>query len=116
MAQILDKTSKTSKESEVKRITQQIVKKYKPEKIILFGSWSWGNPREWSDVDLFIIKNSKKKRWKREYELRMKLFGNKFPPLDLLIYTPKEVKRRINIYEDFFIKEILNKGKVLYVK
>lgn len=114
-----NKTSKVNNkrtEMEIQRITKQIVKKYKPEKIILFGSYAWGKPTEDSDVDLFIVKNSKKKRWKREYELRLKLFGNKFPPLDLLIYTPKEVQKRINMYEDFFIKEILNKGKVLYAK
>lgn len=101
---------------QIKKIADKIAKEYNPEKIILFGSYAWGKPYEWSDIDLFIIKKSKKKRWKREYELRSKLFGKKFPPLDLLIYTPQEVRKRIKIYEDFFVKEILNTGKILYAK
>jgi predicted nucleotidyltransferase len=102
-------------QKEIQRITQEIVKKYKPEKIILFGSWAWGKPKKWSDIDLFIIKKSKKKRWQREYELRMKLLGNKFPPMDLLIYTPEELERRLQI-GDFFIQDILKQGKIIYAK
>lgn len=101
-----------SQAKKLKEITAKIVKEYKPEKIILFGSWAWGNPRKWSDVDLFIIKETDKKKWEREYELRLKLF----PPglaLDLLIYTPKEIIRRLEI-EDFFVEDIIKKGKVLY--
>lgn len=101
--------------NKLKPLTQKIVKDYNPEKIILFGSWAWGRPHKWSDVDLFIIKKSKKRRIDRERELRTKLFGNNFPPLDLLIYTPKELKKRIQI-EDFFIQDILKKGQILYAK
>lgn len=43
----------------------------------------------------------------------MKLFGHGFPPLDLLIYTPLEVQKRLQI-EDFFVQDILWKGKILY--
>ena len=100
---------------ELQRITKKIVAEYRPEKIILFGSWAWGVPHEWSDVDLFIVKDSPKKRREREYELRMKLFGNKFPPMDLLIYTPEELERRVHI-GDFFVHDILDRGTVLYEK
>ena len=48
-------------EQKLKEITDKIVKEYQPEKIILFGSWAWGEPHEWSDVDLFIIKRSEKR-------------------------------------------------------
>ncbi|MBI2459850.1 MAG: nucleotidyltransferase domain-containing protein [Parcubacteria group bacterium] len=99
----------------IREITEKIKKEYKPEKIILFGSYAWGKPRQWSDVDLFIVKKSRKRRIYREYELRKKLFGNNFPPMDLLIYTPAELKKRIDI-KDFFIGDILSKGKVLYEK
>ena len=93
----------------------KIVTEFQPEKIILFGSWAWGIPHENSDVDLFIIKESDKKRWEREYDLRMKLIGNKFPPMDLLIYTPEEMEQRIRI-EDLFIQDILKNGKLVYAQ
>lgn len=106
-------TKKNTKK--IQTVVNKIVQEYEPEKVILFGSYAWGKPREWSDLDLFIIKKSKKRRIDRERELRTKLFGNNFPPLDLLIYTPQEVKKRLYI-EDFFIEDIIKKGKVVYAK
>jgi len=99
----------------LKPIVEKIIQEYQPDKIILFGSYAWGKPTEDSDVDLFIIKKSKKRRIERERELRMKLIGNKFPPMDLLIYTPEELDKRV-VIGDFFIKDILQKGMPLYVK
>lgn len=96
-------------------IVKKIVQEYQPDKIVLFGSYAWGNPTEDSDVDLFIVKKSAKRRIDRARELRAKLIGNKFPPMDLLIYTPEELDGRVAI-EDFFIKDVLEKGKVLYAK
>ncbi|MBI5306295.1 nucleotidyltransferase domain-containing protein [Candidatus Wolfebacteria bacterium] len=105
-------TIKEIVDKKIKDITEKIVKEYKPEKIILFGSYAWGHPTESSDVDLFIIKNSDKKKWEREYELRLKIFPPSLP-FDLLIYTPKEIQKRLKM-GDFFINDIINKGKVLY--
>lgn len=102
-------------EQKLKEITDKIVREYQPEKIILFGSWAWGEPHEDSDVDLLVVKESNKKKWEREYELRMKLSGNKFPPMDLLMYTPAEVDRRMSM-QDFFMQDILEKGKILYAR
>ena len=102
-------------QKEIKKITDQIVKKYKPEKIILFGSYAWGKPTEDSDVDLFIVKKSRKRKIDRERELSRYLFGYDFPAMDLLVYTPMEIKKRLNI-EDPFIKDIISKGKSLYVR
>ena len=99
----------------LKKITERIVEKYEPEKIILFGSYAWGKPTEDSDIDLFIVKNSRKKKIDRERELRTMLFGNNFPAMDLLIYTPNEIKKRLFI-EDFFVKQILSEGEILYEK
>lgn len=104
-----------TKQKEIKKIADAIAKKYKPEKIILFGSYAWGKPTKDSDVDLFVVKESKIKRLDRERNLRMMLFGKKFPPMDILVYTPEELDKRIEI-QDFFIKDILEQGKVLYAK
>lgn len=97
----------------IKRLTDTIVREFHPEKIILFGSYAWGKPRPDSDVDLLVVKPSAEKRWEREYELRSKLFGNNFPPLDFLIYTPEELEHRLAV-GDFLVQDILNKGTMLY--
>jgi len=88
------------------------LKKYKPEKIILFGSWAWGKPKADSDVDLLIVKETKKSPYKRIPEARKYLRKIDFP-FDVLVFTSKEMKDRLQA-KDFFISEIVNKGKVLY--
>lgn len=102
-------------QEEIKKITDQIVKNYQPEKIILFGSYAWGKPTKDSDIDLFIVKGSRKRRIDRERELSKYLFGHDFPAMDILIYTPAETKKRLSI-KDPFIKDIISKGKLLYAK
>jgi predicted nucleotidyltransferase len=42
----------------IKDIVQKLITGYKPEKIILFGSPAYGAPREDSDIDLLIIKET----------------------------------------------------------
>ena len=41
---------------EIQRITEQIIKEYKPDKIILFGSAARNDMKPDSDVDFLIIK------------------------------------------------------------
>lgn len=85
---------------------------YNPEKIILFGSYAWGKPNEDSDYDLLIIKDTKENFYNRIPEARKRLYGIK-KAFDILVLTPQEVKDRLR-KRDFFIEDIINKGKVLY--
>ena len=39
---------------EIQHISELIHKEFAPQKIILFGSHSWGNPDNDSDVDLLV--------------------------------------------------------------
>lgn len=98
----------------IKRVSNIIAKHYKPEKIILFGSFAWGKPGPNSDVDLFVIKKTKKPFLRRITELDS-LFSRRDFPMDFLIYTPAQVKKRLKM-GDFFVEEILEKGKILYEK
>lgn len=95
-------------------ITEKIKKNYKPCKVILYGSYIYGKPDKDSDIDLLIIKETNKSPIDRWIELKKILRDiTKKVPVSPLVYTPKEVKERLAI-KDFFIKEILEKGKVLY--
>jgi len=94
---------------------QQIVEKlknYQPEKIILFGSYAWGRPTPDSDVDLLVIKNTEQDHYQRIPEARRYLYDID-EAFDILVMTPREIDNRIQI-GDCFIKEIIDKGKVLY--
>ncbi len=106
--------TKTKFDEEIKIITDQIVKKYKPQKIILFGSGSSGRMRYESDIDLLIIKDTKKQYLDRVREVAQ-ITDSKFPT-DIFVLTPKELERAILENRFMIIDEILPKGKVLYEK
>lgn len=95
----------------IKEVADKIAKEYQPEKIILFGSYAWGEPGPDSDVDLFIIKKTD-----NVMNTEMQIDGSIFPrpfPLDIIVYQPKQFKERLR-RGDFFIKDIFNNGKILY--
>jgi predicted nucleotidyltransferase len=99
---------------EAKRLVEKLKKEYQPLKIYLFGSIVWGKFTFDSDLDFLIIKESKKNKLERMKEVGKILLERK-APLDILVYTPKEIEERKKL-GDPFIKEILNKGKLLYEK
>lgn len=90
------------------------LKQYKPEKIILFGSSVRGEADEYSDLDIFIVKNTKLRFVRRLVEVG-KLLGSKFGKIDVFVYTPKEFNE-MRLNRNFFIEQILNEGKVIYEK
>lgn len=98
----------------IKKISKKIEREYHPEKIILFGSYAWGKPGRYSDIDLFIIKKTKARHLDRSVEIRKILDEeNGKVALDPIVYTPDEAKNRIKLGDDF-IKKIFTKGIVLY--
>ena len=95
----------------VKNIVDQIMP-FNPEKIILFGSYAWGNPTADSDLDLCVIKETAEPKRDRQLRLR-RLLLNVDIAADILVYTSNEADKRIGM-GDFFVRDILNKGKLLY--
>ena len=96
---------------EIQKIKEQIIEKYKPEKIILFGSAVWGD-NEINDVDFFIIKKDVPYYGAdRMIELYHLMDTN--VAVDYIVYKPEEVKERLSI-GDPFIKRIFEDGKILY--
>ncbi len=92
-------------------VVSQIVEKFKPLKIVLFGSYAYGKPTPVSDVDLLIVMDSSLKERELSVSIRRAIeyhFG-----LDLIVKTPLSLSKRIDL-GDFFLKEILQRGRVLY--
>lgn len=92
---------------------ERIVSKLRPEKIILFGSYAYGNPTPDSDVDLLVIMKTKAKEVDRYIAVSNLLYPRQFP-VDILVKTPKEIEVESRKKGNFFLREILTKGKVLY--
>lgn len=104
-------TRKRIPQKAIDQVVQQIVEKFKPQKIILFGSYARGNPRPESDVDLLVVMETKLKDVRQAIEICQQIdyrFG-----LDLIVHTPKYLAERIK-KDDWFLRDVLKEGKVLY--
>ncbi|HAN74762.1 MAG TPA: hypothetical protein DCQ63_11160, partial [Planktothrix sp. UBA8402] len=95
----------------IMQFSQAIANEFQPHKIILFGSYAYGNPQDDSDVDLLVILPYKGSSFRKTWEILNKI-QPKFA-IDLLVRTPVEVEQRL-VWNDFFLREIMEKGKVIY--
>ena len=96
----------------IRRYARQIAERFRPEKIILFGSFAYGTPREDSDVDLLVVMPCANHV---SQAVRIQLALHAPFPMDLLVRTPNKLRRRIE-EGNWFLREITEKGKVLYAK
>lgn len=96
---------------EIEALRDQIVRRFHPRKIILFGSHATNATGTDSDVDLLVITEFEGSPIRKEIEMSLGL-EHRFP-LDLLVRTPQDIAKRCAL-NDFFIREILNTGQVLY--
>ena len=98
-------------QSKILNLVQKIIEDFQPQKIILFGSYAYGQPRDDSDIDLLVILPFTEKKSQKSLEIL-----NKIKPifaLDLLVRTPSEIQQRLE-WRDFLLQEIFEKGKILY--
>jgi uncharacterized protein len=95
----------------INSVVRQIVDKFHPQKIILFGSYARGNFRPESDVDLLVIMDTPLREVEQALQISLSLdyhFG-----LDLIVRTPENLHRRLEL-GDWFLREITAQGKVVY--
>ena len=97
---------------EIQEITKQIIEKYHPEKIILFGSAARGETDSGSDADFLIIKQDTPHYGADRISELSRIIKRNIP-VDFLIYRPGEFNKRVEM-GDPFLKSILKEGKVLY--
>ena len=93
-------------------ITQRIVEKFQPYQVVLFGSYAYGAPDLDSDVDLLVVMDSDEPMAQRIRRVT-EVAKVRFLPMDVIVRTPAEMAERLAM-GDFFLADILEKGKVLY--
>jgi uncharacterized protein len=95
----------------IRQMCRRIAEAFKPERIILFGSYAYGKPTLESDVDLLVVMPYEgggfEQAHKITWQLKLSL------PLDLLVYTPERLRYRLEI-GDSFMQEIVEQGRVMY--
>jgi uncharacterized protein len=96
---------------DIQKVVDQIIEKFQPDRVILFGSYAYGEPTEDSDVDLMVIMPFEDKGYQQSLKIR-RAIEHPFP-MDLLARTPDTVEWRYK-GRDPIIREVIDRGKVLY--
>jgi predicted nucleotidyltransferase len=96
----------------IRRWARQLGERFQPDKIILFGSYAYGQPHEESDVDVLVVMPA---RNEINQSIRLSLALDPPFPLDLIVRTPEHLRRDLED-GDWFLHEVVTRGKVLYEK
>ncbi len=99
-------------QQEIQATCDDIVREFAPLQVILFGSYAYGTPTEDSDVDLLVVMPIPKSEFRNKaVEIRQRI-PYRFS-MDLLVRSPEEIAYRVS-YNDWFLREITEKGKLLH--
>jgi len=99
---------------EIRLVCEAIASEFRPEKIILFGSHAYGEPRADSDVDLLVVMPFEGSPFRQASKILGHVVGAVgVLPMDVLVRTAEQVRERLRI-GDSFMREIIERGKVMY--
>lgn len=99
---------------EARGAVEKIVRDYGPERVVLFGSYAYGEPTADSDVDLLVVKATSERPFDRALKVRRLLRGTeRRVPIEFIILTPDELDERIAA-GDPFLSMVLRRGVVLH--
>ena len=90
---------------------REVAQRFNPERIILFGSHARGTARPDSDVDILVVMDHQGSSLREALRLRQDV-EYRFP-LDLIVRSRDEIERRTAL-GDFFLRDVLREGQVLY--
>lgn len=97
---------------DIQATCDDIVREFAPLQVILFGSHAYGTPTEDSDVDLLVVMDIPESETTRQAGEIWQRIPRRFN-MDLLVRSPKEIAYRVS-HNDWFLREITEKGEVLY--
>ena len=97
----------------------EAIKPFNPDKIVLFGSYAWGNPEKDSDLDIYVVLNDEfmPQTWKEKSTIYLKVISaleemQKSIPIDLIAHT-KPMHRKFIEMDSMFCRKIMRDGKQL---
>lgn len=95
----------------VQNYCDDVAREFRPEKIILFGSYAGGRPTPDSDVDLLVILPFRGNDTAKAIQIRSR-FNTPFP-MDLLVRKPEFIATRLR-ERDMFVEAVMTQGRVMY--
>lgn len=93
-------------------VVDRIVRKFHPEKIILFGSWARGTAREDSDLDLLVVLAKTEHTRKAAIQIG-NLLSNLPIGKDIIVTTPEDIEKYGKTVGNILLPA-LTEGKVIY--
>jgi predicted nucleotidyltransferase len=99
---------------QIRAVAKRIADQFHPDKIILFGSYAYGQPKPWSDVDLLLVMDTPLTSNKQRHTISEFLRPQPFS-IDLIIWSAEKLEERIAGC-DWFLQEVVERGKVIYDK
>ena len=93
--------------AQIRAFVDQVVARFRPSRVILFGSYADGDPTPDSDVDLMVIMPHRIPS--AQVATRIRLACPWQFPVDLMVRSPAEVRRRL-AFGDPFLTEVTSKG------
>ena len=96
---------------DIRKFARRVAEQFKPRRIILFGSYAYGRPTEDSDVDVMVVMAHRGHPAKSAGEILAQCHPGF--AVDVLVRSERELKKRYEM-EDWFVREIVDKGKILY--
>jgi len=93
-------------------VVQAIAENFRPEKIVLFGSYTSGRPTADSDLDLLVVMDTDRPPHRRASPIRL-LFRPMTCPMDVLVFTPAEVAKWKGTVSHI-ITEAFENGEIVY--
>ncbi len=99
-------------QKDIQATCDDIVREFSPLQIILFGSYAYGTPTEDSDIDLLVVMDIPESETSRQAAEIWQRIPRRFS-MDLLVRSSEEIAYRIS-HNDWFLREITEKGEVLY--
>ena len=99
---------------QIETYAEDVARQFRPLKIVLFGSYAYGNPTEDSDVDLMVVMPKDPAGGRnRDRAMAIRTAVPKSFPLDLLVKDPEDIAWRLE-EGDCFLQDVFSKGRVLY--
>lgn len=95
-------------------MVHEIVTRFNPEKVILFGSQARGDMTPDSDVDLLVVMPEGINRRETAIEILTVLSDSPLPK-DVLVTTPRQIATRGRVIATV-LHTALTEGKVLYAR
>jgi predicted nucleotidyltransferase len=94
----------------------EALKPLHPEKVILFGSYAWGQPTEDSDIDLYVVTQDDfvPSTWRQRRDIVRRISNQILDlrtryPIDLLVHT-RPMHREFVERKSSFARQVMSEG------